>query len=447
MQQKHTDLIHDKNNWLEPLRRHSWEMELLLTGFVLIGLIQIPDYLEYIQQVLEMRFVDTHPMVQNLINLPIAVLYIGSRIMTVSLILLLLLRGFWIGLIGLSSAFPKGIDHEKLAFSKRFSSYLQTKSMDTESLIVRLDNICSSIFAFSFLFIFLTLSIGLYFIQISLVGFFGYTVSSGVDEGRIIFIFLFIIFGSVIFFYLVGGLLKVIDFLTIGKLKKISANWFSKPYYLTSNFISFVTLAFSYRSIYYYLTSNVPRRIVSSIFLIYLVFPISVFFGFQFHSHIYFPYDYISESNRDAHGIWNDNYESFYRKKNLLITNPVIQSDIIREEYIKLFIPYDVDDNKKLMKHCPDLKPLGVKFSTSLANYLIQESFVKRALECFSSLYAISIDDSAYKNVEFYFHEHRQNYEPGIITYISIKHLKPGHHTIDILEADSEKQTIHFWKE
>ena len=29
------------STWLEPLRRHSWEMELLLTGFVLIGLFQI----------------------------------------------------------------------------------------------------------------------------------------------------------------------------------------------------------------------------------------------------------------------------------------------------------------------------------------------------------------------------------------------------------------------
>lgn len=150
--------------WMEPLRRHSWEMELLLTGFVLIGLLQLPDYLEHLYQVLEMRIVDNHPMIQNMISLPIGIVYIGSRIMTAGLIILLLLRGFWIGLIGLSSAYPKGIDHEKLSFTQRFS-YQQKKSMDTESTIVRLDNICSSVFAFSFLLIFIIFSIGLFFIQ------------------------------------------------------------------------------------------------------------------------------------------------------------------------------------------------------------------------------------------------------------------------------------------
>ena len=435
------------SGWLEPLKRNSWEMELLLTGFVLIGLLQLPEYLEHLQQVLEMRFVTTHWGVQNLINLPIGILYIGSQVMTVSLIILLLLRGYWIGLVGLSSAFPKGINHKKLSFTKHFSYYLQKKSMDTEPSIVRLDNICSSVFAFSFLFIFITISIGLFFIQLSLIGFLVFLVSSGVLEGRFIFIIVAIILGFVILIYLLGGLLKVIDFLTIGKLKRIKAKWFSRPYYLISSFISYVTLAFSYRSIYYYLASNVPKRIIKIVFLIYIIVPLSVFFGFQFHSHIFFPYDYLSESNRDAHSVLYENYENLRNEDNNLITKPIIQSEFIKGDYVKLFIPYDVNDNEKLMKHCRDLKPLGVNFSTSLLKYNTRESFIKQSLECFSSFYTISVDDSVYNDVDFYFHEHRRNNEPGIITYISVKHLLHGHHKLDIQVVGNDKQTIQFWKE
>ena len=90
----------DQKNWLEPLRRHSWEMELLLTGFVLIGLLQIPESLDYLKDFFWTR-VSGHGVFKTmLIVLPLRVLLVGFRIMTINLVLLLLLRGFWIGMIG-----------------------------------------------------------------------------------------------------------------------------------------------------------------------------------------------------------------------------------------------------------------------------------------------------------------------------------------------------------
>lgn len=447
--QRHSD-VNDSNNlsWLEPLRRQSWEMELLVTGFVLIGLLQLPDYLKHIQEILSMNMEGNSILKSYVIYVPISVLMVGIRIMTMNLILLLLLRGFWIGLIGLTSAFPNGINHENLSFSERFATYLRQKSVDTESIIVRLDNICSSVFALSFLTFFIIISLGLYLTQLQIfTSLFNMAITRNA-AGNILYFLLALISGLIMLFYLLGGILKMIDFVSVGILKKINKKWFARPYFLISRFISIVTLAFIYRPIYYILSSNFPKNVIRLVLFIYLIIAGSIFFNFKFSSdHHYYPQFF-----RNTYEVSYNEYENLRPDDAGVLQNATIQSDVINDNYIKLFIPYNVTDNQKLKSLCPDLKSLRTEFSSYIPflkpSIDINKSNVKAALKCFSEFYRISVDDSVYSHLNFFFYRHPNNDEPGIITHIPVHHLEPGYHSLKILEKENENPNIiQFWKE
>lgn len=433
-------------NWLEPLRRHSWEMELLLTGFVLIGLLQIPQALEFFLDMLWIKIEGGGVFKSLIIALPIRVLLVGVRIMTINLVLLLLLRGFWIGMIGLSSAFPKGIDHQKLSFSERFANYLKQKTIDSEHIIIRLDNICSSIFALSFLIFFITISMGLFVFQFQVFNSLGQWAGKMTSEGSIFQTLLNISFSVVMLFYFLSGVLKLIDFLSVGALKRIRKKWFAKPYFFVSRFISFVTLAFLYRPVYYYLVSNFPKRVIRIVLAIYMFITVGMFFDFAFNSHIYYP-----QSNFSHYNLIPNYYENIRPDdyKNRIITSPMIQSDVIKGNYVKLFIPYDVAVHKILKSQCPDLKPISQSFRAKIVDtgYSLDASDVKNSLSCFSELYSVAIDDSVYSDLKMFFHEHPNNNEKGVMIYIPVKHIQSGYHTLEIMEADEKTDMIHLWKD
>ena len=81
-----------RSDWIEPLRHHSWEMELLLTGFVLIGLFQLPGFLENFREDLWMKIEGDAIIKSYALSLPVNVVLVGIRVMTINLVLLLLLR-------------------------------------------------------------------------------------------------------------------------------------------------------------------------------------------------------------------------------------------------------------------------------------------------------------------------------------------------------------------
>ena len=108
----------ERLSWLDRVRTNSWESEILIVGFVLIILLQTIDYFEVLQnnQFRLNSFWGGVPSVVNSILVPIIidVLFVSNYVLVISLSIYLILRGFWVAVIGLSSVFPKGIDIKKL---------------------------------------------------------------------------------------------------------------------------------------------------------------------------------------------------------------------------------------------------------------------------------------------------------------------------------------------
>ena len=213
---------------LQKLQEESWQLELLISGFAIFGLFTAiePIY-------------DAMREAQNNQQLYVSVIYtigfISCAILIFNLMLHVLLRGLWIGALGLRYV-SGDIDYEILNYSPKFTKYLKKKVGSFDKYIATLENYCSIIFAISFLLIFYVLAITFTIITIVLIA--NYVLDSDTLPGWIskgIGI-------PIMIFICVGMMLTFIDFITLGFLKK--KKWISKIYFPIYWVFSFITLSF-----------------------------------------------------------------------------------------------------------------------------------------------------------------------------------------------------------
>lgn len=134
--------------WYEQLQRDSWNLELLVSGFSIFLLF---GAIEQLQKVFGNIWVATgYPNSINfIINFFVSVLFFGAITLVVNLILHILLRGFWIGAIGLRSINTE-IPVEKLGYTPRFTGYLRESLPRLDTLLEQLDRVCSGILLLPF---------------------------------------------------------------------------------------------------------------------------------------------------------------------------------------------------------------------------------------------------------------------------------------------------------
>jgi hypothetical protein len=141
-------------------------------------------------------------------------------------------------------------------------------------------------------------------------------------------------------------------------------------------------------------------------------------------------YDFYGPSN--AHSVSNAFYEN-QRTSSASPRAPMIQSDIIRDPYVRLFIPYSPPrHNVGLARACPGLKPLqseGVQFG---ADNFVPDSLSIPALQCMAKVHAVKLD-SAPVSLDFAFYEHPGTGLRGVIGYIPIASLAAGRHVITVM--------------
>jgi len=153
--------------WFEKLRLNSWEVEILIVGFVLVMLFNIPDTLSLELTKMEAGLVGRgiqEFLIWFVIYITLLIISTIVNILIVSFSLYLGLRGFWVGVLGLSSVYPDGINLKKLNFNKIFTK--QISNYNFNDFILKIDNICSSIFSFSFLISFSIVSLCVFFIEV-----------------------------------------------------------------------------------------------------------------------------------------------------------------------------------------------------------------------------------------------------------------------------------------
>ena len=187
---------------LEKLQEESWQLELLISGFAIFGLFTAYDSIVF-------YFNEADATGQEYKKVAFTVIRISCIILIFSLLVHVLLRGLWIGALGLRYVSGE-IDYEELNYSEKFTRYLKKKVGSFDKYIGTLENYCSIIFAASFLLIFYVLAMtGI----ISTIGFIGNNIISSewLPERLRLWIgvplILFVVFGMILTF---------IDYITQG---------------------------------------------------------------------------------------------------------------------------------------------------------------------------------------------------------------------------------------
>ncbi len=224
------------SKWLDKLQQESWQLELLISGFAIFGLLQFLKFLE-----VSLLEIDAFVQMSKLYFLFITSLIVAINIFLINLIIHVFVRGLWIGAIGLRYV-SGDINYENLNYSNRFKLFLQNKIGSFDKYIITLERISSIMFAYSFLLVFAFSSI---FITLFSTIF----ILNGIAwlknlTGLIIFNWISIIFG---FFVVLSVIFSVIDFVFLGVLKKIKQQHFSRIYLFLYKFIGILSFSFVWR--------------------------------------------------------------------------------------------------------------------------------------------------------------------------------------------------------
>lgn len=309
------EIKNDKKNsfveWLEVLQQESWQLELLISGFAIYGIWASQDLLHIFTNYLDVNS-PSSGIGGKVISILTLMLRAGWAIFFINLLIHVVLRGLWIGAIGLRYV-SGNIDYDELGFSDYFTNYFKDKIDDFDRYIERLEKICSVIFAYTFLLFFLFISLAFFIISLIITAqITDYFVG---EQNKEIVI-------TVIFTYFGLAIIVFIDFITLGGFKKIKNRIFSKIYMYLYRFFSIVTLSFIYRPLLYnFIDYKYTRRLFwfsfPYVFFITLLIP-----NFVLEAFPYFPdkENNYNQYNKESQYIlaWN-NYDDL-REKNIAIS-------------------------------------------------------------------------------------------------------------------------------
>ena len=408
--------------WFEKVRFNSWEVEILIVAVILAFLFQIPDFFSIQLAALEVSNHDDarayHPVNSNT---PLWLILGIAKMLMLTLVKgcfgiakitfcsYVFFRGFWVAVIGLSSVFTKGIDIKKLNYSSYFKIL---PGNDFDTLILKIDNICSSIFSFGFLVSFYFSSLILYLsLSVFFVGFFEYFVG-------------FLNIPSLAYFSLalpltLGGIF-FIDIMFLGILKKVKWKVFSYPYSKIYNLLRIVTGFFLYEAVYFLFISNISRK---SVFILWLFFALLIsvtILSVKSQGYLSFPSDsletdsYMSQNHYEDRLLASGDNFSFTKY-------PFISSEIISESFLKLYMPFHPIIHSSIDSAC------GIENSDKGSSYY------QSLINCINSQYTIYIDNDTILS-DFVFYDYSYN-DISIKTFfmpIPVKNYQEGKHIIII---------------
>lgn len=125
------------------LHTQTYEMELLVSGGFTLALMQL-------QEPLSTRLEQSLAFVDGGLRMVVSfgLIYAALAVLTLTVFFAcnLLLRAFWIGLVGLESVFPDGIDWDQLKVGPHSKQVLLRQVPPLSRSIESLDDICSLIF-------------------------------------------------------------------------------------------------------------------------------------------------------------------------------------------------------------------------------------------------------------------------------------------------------------
>ncbi len=418
------------NEWLDRLGKESWQLELLISGFSIFLLIQGLDLAEQKFHLFFNRVQGIDSLLLSALESYYYFLLIGGKGLLLSLVFHLFLRGLWIAAVGLRTM-NKGSNLTSQGFTPLFQRTLRKNTLSLDAYILQLDKFCSNIFAFAYLVLFVALCIGIYI---------GFVLGSlGIlnwFNGDILSLPNSIITKIWEYFIYSLSLIYIMDFAGQGLIKR--ADGLDKFYFPFYKFLSWISLSFIYRSLYYTMMGNrFSRRFLWFIIPFYIL----IYFG----NSLFFQTQPLIPKSSNPLSLIPGYYDDL--NPDLSIKLASTPSRYVSNGVLEVFIPLKMDDelSGKIERYCPDIQPvhnslIASKFIPLFVNerWIESETQVKPYMECMTKLFKISIDDRVLEPSSF-FYQHPKTTQYGLLHMIDIDTFTRGVHIVEIGRIDSKK--------
>ena len=336
--------------WLEKLQQESWQLELLISGFAIYGIYATRGIIEEWMYIADYKVQGEAGFILSGL---VFIFQKGWLIFFINLIVHVILRGLWIGAIGLRYVSGE-IDYDSLGYSERFTRFLKKNVGSYDDFIERLEKSCSVIFSYTFLLFLLFVSLMFFILQsVVLTVLLQKTNFKSSEAGTF--------FGMLLTAYFLLGILVFFDLITLGLFKRIKENSISKIYFFLYRFYGWITLSFLYRPLLYNFIDNKYTR---RLFYLSVPYIFIILIGANLFEYNQYPYvpdadTQISTSTGippihydDLHQklIQERNPES-YNKQKTRLNAVVLEQFEINKSVSSFFIVVDSRFNKTLEKN------------------------------------------------------------------------------------------------
>lgn len=371
-------------DWLLEIQNKSWEPEIIISGITLTFFFIFSDYIYNFYGMLVQDFAVYEAIAKNSYYVSI-ILLTGFKIV---LIIHLILRGIWTGLVGLSYVFPNGVKKENLSKKYNHINYLKP-----ETMVLNLEKTCSLLF--SFIFTSITFVIGIFIVFVPVIMLF----IIGLDLSYIRFITLYFIVPLVM-------ILSILSIIFANKIKKISLMRKIESSFLTHTLVIYQT--------------NIGKLKTYLIFAVYFLFILLI--SLSDISKFEFRNDKSAEicSSETIVCLNNNHYEDL---KNQKLRTPKATIDQFRTtgNTMELFISFfkeDIFTVKKLESNPELFKKFNLDSTKTNINLI--------------DLYKITIDDKTVSGLTWYITENIYTNQKRFKTTITLDSTKNGYHELRI---------------
>lgn len=424
----------NQQSWFEQLEKESWSAELIISGAAIYGSLQLPWLLTKMVNYSLLNFSDD---ILGILYLFFTYVTFAITILMINFILHFILRSIWVGLLGLSSVYPQGVNEESENYSRHYLKQLKADFGDLRSYAARVDRTCSIMFAFSFSVAMIFTSIAS--IVLALAGI-AYGIHQLLPQFTINNIFM-VTLSTLMIPGVIGGLLNT---------KKLRDKaWVQKIHYpLMVKSSSLIIFNFLHQPIFYInstFITNLKKRAYTLGMVGYLLLVLPVFFVVFLQSNVIYTNQRYYFSNADREDRFYSVHYEDQLKTDQLIQNPIIPSSEITGVGVKLFLPLPTREevvlNEKYGKY---------KMDTTLnesQNLIRNRAWFK---EQGKKYFHIELNGQKFIPNQLRSYNHHNANEYGFLAYIPDSLLLSGENLIYIrseyrYEGKKRESFIPFW--
>jgi hypothetical protein len=434
----------EAQDWLKDLAAKSWEPELIISGAAIYLTSGLPEWIDNAFHFYEINLAFGEEVgVDMLATLGLLFFKCAAYMLTIAFVTHFTLRAFWVAMVGLLSVFPQDIDYQKVPKLSDHAKQVMREKLGTfQAHVVQLDRLCSNLLSVAF------------FIALSIANIaFLYLVIFMVLSLTRLFVPAFVLedYGVFLYFTFLSFTLIPALFMGLGRLAWVKARpeWIARlfAWQWGSTALLFPLTRNVFTRLGYMFQTNIPPKVfrryqvlVAVVFaILIIVLRVQLADSDRIHTRTYFGSD-------DAYRVLPAHYDNL-RPKGGLIRTASIQTEVLKDNYLKLFIAYPKKLDPKISPLCPKLN-----LPDSMPREKARTKRNQVYLACFEAYFKVYVNDSLYRAPGFVWHLHPNAGERGVLAYLSAKGFRHGANQLRITEphpdsvgVERKVVVIPFW--